>query len=68
MEEIKSHPKEITVRLSNEDQKYSRDFLVYEDNIFLSPDDPVLKGMINKTIEDFKGVPDHCTVRIRMDL
>lgn len=46
-------PIEITVKVSNEEQKYSQKFLCY-DNLTISHDDPKLKGYVNEAIENFK--------------
>lgn len=63
---MSEHPKEIKISLSNEEQKYSRDFLVYDNTICLSPDDPVLKGMVDQTTAEFTGVVQDCVIKIKM--
>jgi len=65
---MSEHPKEITVKLSNEEQKYSRDFLVYDNTICLSPDDPVIRNMVEQTTSEFKGIVEDCTLKIKMTL
>lgn len=48
---------EITVRVSSEDMKYSKDFLCYEEPT-LSRADPILERYVIETLEDLKITPD----------
>ena len=60
--------KEITVILSNDEQKYKQKFLSYEDSITLSPHDLVLKEMVDEAMKCFKGPVEDCILNIKMVL
>ena len=55
----------VKVKVSNDEQKYDKKFLCYEP-ISLSKDDPILLGMVEGTIAEFKGGVDDVDVTFKM--
>ena len=58
-------PKEITIKVSDDEQTLTQRDLVYED-VHLSCDDETLKAMVSKAHADFSGVPQETVVKIKM--
>jgi hypothetical protein len=54
---------EVTVKISNDEQRYSQKFLTYE-SVLISSEDPRLKEMVASARENFKGVADDIVVKI----
>ena len=56
---------EISVKVSNDEQKLTQKFLVYE-TISLTKDDLKLQQMVESTIKNFKGVVEDVVVKVKM--
>ncbi len=56
---------EVKVKVSNDEQNYAKKFLCYEP-LTLSKDDPVLLGMVEGTVAEFKGGADDMDVIFKM--
>lgn len=54
---------EITVKVSNPEQRYSQKFLEYTP-LTLSHDDPKLKAFVEQTVRDFKGQVEDVVVKV----
>lgn len=59
--------KEIKVKLKGEDNSHSKKFLCYQENVTLSPDDPILKDYVEQTRQETKGQFDECVISIKVD-
>lgn len=57
---------EISVKVSNEEAKCTKKFIVYDENILISKDDPKLKEFVQNTVDSFKGNVDDVFVTIRI--
>lgn len=59
--------KEIRIKLKDEEgaRKYSRDFVEYE-NFAADLSDPLLKKMLDQTIEEFECEPDSIEIVIKL--
>lgn len=57
---------DLTVKVKGDDATLSRKFLVYEENVQLNHDDPILKKHIESTLKDFKGNVEDVIVNIRV--
>lgn len=55
---------EIKVSIKDSDQKLTKKFPVYSDGIKLTREDPELKKLVNKTIDDFKGDKQDCDIAL----
>lgn len=58
---------ELTVKVRDEDSKYSRSFIIYE-NCYISQDDPHIKDCIEKTLDDFGKEPDSIKCKINFEV
>lgn len=56
---------EIAVKVSDEDQTLTQKFLVHEEGIILSHEDPILSKMVQDTVNNFKGKVDDVVVKIK---
>jgi len=56
---------EVKVKVSNDEQNYNKKFICYEP-IRLAKDDPILLGMVEGAIKDFKGGVDDVDVIMKM--
>jgi hypothetical protein len=56
---------EITIKVSNDEQKLTQKFLEYE-TISLTKDDPKLQQMVESTIKNFKGIVEDVVVKVKM--
>lgn len=54
---------EISITISNEEQKFTKKFMDY-DQAIISKDNPVMQKMIEETISGFPGNVDDVRVRI----
>lgn len=61
-----SGPKEIKIKVSNDEQKYSKRFLCY-DAIQMDQSDPKLKSMVEEAVSEFKGGVDYVRVVVNME-
>lgn len=57
---------EISIKLSNDESKFTKKALSYEKNITLSEDDPTLVALVRDAQNEFKGVVDEINLNIRM--
>lgn len=57
---------EISVKLTNEESKFTKKFVQYEEGITLSKDDPVLNDVVKSAIDNFKAPVDDVFLTIRM--
>ncbi len=57
---------EISVKVSNEEQTLRTKHLDYSEDIVLSKDDSKLNEYVEKTVKDFKGVPEDVVLNIKM--
>lgn len=57
---------EVSVRVSNEEAKFTKKFAIYDEKIVISQDDPRLKEIVQNTIDSFKGNVDDVFVTIKM--
>jgi len=48
---------DLTVQVKSEDTKLSEQFLIHEEGISLSPEDPILKEMVKSTLAKFSQKP-----------
>lgn len=55
-------PIEITVKVSNSEQKFTQKFLEYE-TLTISHDDPKLKAFVDQTVANFHGLVEEVTVK-----
>lgn len=66
---------EISVKVSNDEQKLVKKFLFYpqkagnglEKSLFLSKDDPELRNMVEDAVKSFKGDVDDVSLTIKMN-
>jgi hypothetical protein len=56
---------EIAIKVTGDDQALTRKFLIHEEGMILSHNDPVLSKMVTETIEAFKGNVDDVLIKIR---
>lgn len=56
---------EITVKLADNERKYSKKFLTYN-SLDLNPDSQYLKDLIAECSEDFKGNPEDIIILTKM--
>jgi hypothetical protein len=57
---------EVSVKLSNEESKFTKKSLCYETDICLSKDDPKLVELVRNAQNEFKGVVDDILITFRM--
>lgn len=57
---------EISVRVSNEEQSYTKKYLEYSEDLVMNHDDPRLAAFVQQAIGEFKGTVDDVTVRVKM--
>jgi len=57
---------EVTVKVSNEEAKFTKKFVLYDQQVVVSQDDEQLKEIVKNTIDSFKGSADDVFVTIRM--
>ena len=57
---------EIIVKVSNEDSKLTKNFIVYDENIVLSKEDPILLKTVQSVIDSFKEDVQDVFVTIKM--
>lgn len=53
---------EVTVRVSNDEQKFIQKFLLYS-SFTVSHEDPVLKNCVDETVKNFKGEVEDVVVK-----
>lgn len=59
---------ELSVRVSNAEQRYTHKFLCYEDeNILLSKGDETLKKYVQEAVNNFKGDVDSVRLTFKME-
>ncbi len=56
---------DVTVKVQDDDQTLTQKFLVHEEGLKLSHDDPDLTKMVDDTIAKFKGDPKDVLVKIK---
>lgn len=56
---------DVTVKVSDDEQTLTQRYLIHEEGMRLSHDDPVLSAMVNETIEKFKGQANDVLVKIK---
>lgn len=57
---------EITVRVSNDEQRFTQKFLSYEEHVGCSKSDPILSPMVEEAIKNFKGTVEEVHVKLTM--
>ncbi len=56
---------DVTVKVSDDEQTLTQRFLVHDEGMKLSHDDPALSSMVNETIAKFKGQASDVLVKIK---
>ena len=56
---------DVTVKVCDDDQTLTQKFLVHEEGLKLSHDDPELNKMVSDTLLKFKGVAKDVLVKIK---
>jgi hypothetical protein len=56
---------ELSVKVSNSEQHYTQKFLIHQEGLSLSHDDPELARMVNEAIANFKGSVDDVLVKVK---
>ncbi len=56
---------ELKIIVRGEDTSLTKEFLIHEDGISLSHDDPTLSKMVQDTIADFKGIVDDVLLKFK---
>ena len=56
---------DVTIKVRDDEQTLTQKFLVHEEGLKLSHDDPGLTKMVNDTIANFKGNPTDVVVKIK---
>lgn len=57
---------ELVVKVSGDDKTFSLSHLLLDETITLSHDDPILRSLVEKAVENFKGVPEDVAIRAKM--
>ena len=57
--------KEITIKLSNDEQTYTKKIACYEP-ITLSPEDPIIKEYLEEANKEIAGPFTDCVVKVKM--
>ncbi len=62
-----SEPKEITVKLKDDERTLTHKFLIYDD-VTVASDDPIIQGCIEEARQDYSGEPDSIKVTIALEV
>lgn len=59
---------EAHVKISNSESKLAKKALIYDENIFLSKDDPKLQLIVDQALKDFErsGTPEEVILTLKM--
>lgn len=57
---------EISVKVSNEEQAYTKKHLEYAEDVVLSHEDPRLAEFVKQAMDEFKGTVEDVVVRVKM--
>lgn len=55
-----------SVKVSNEESKLIKDFVLYEENIVLSKKDPKIQEIVQDTLSSFKGQVEDVGLTFKM--
>lgn len=57
---------ELAVKISNDESRLNKKFIIYDDEILVSKDSSKLQEIVKSAIEDFQGNVDDVLVTIKM--
>ncbi len=57
---------EISVKVSNEEQTYTKKYLEYSEDLVLNHEDPRLAEFVKQAMGEFKGIVEDVVVRAKM--
>jgi hypothetical protein len=56
---------EVTVKISNDETRYSKKYLIHQEGLVISKDDKTLKAYVDQAISEFQGTIEDVVIKIK---